>query len=613
MYINYWGLSEKPFENTTDPRFLYNSNQHYQALAKLMYIITERKGAGVLTGTFGCGKTVIGRAILKELDKNSYRSAYITNPQLTEIELLKVIAYHLGIVSIEPSKSDILKMVEELLVNNHRDGKHTVIIIDEAHVIEDVKVFEELRMLLNLQDDYNFLLTLILIGQPELLQKIENIKQLDQRISIKCQLTNLSREDTGEYIIHRLNIVSRREPIFTSEAIDFIYQQSAGIPRRINQICDISLFTGFVRKATTIGPEIVQEAIEGTGIFAPEETTAGAKVSKSIPVWGGEKPYPLSGSGAGVSPVISTPPHVGISHAKELEKSKELYDYMLLLLENIFNRVERGEDIDLATIVSTIKNAVDDLNANDILIFLTNRTSNYNYLYSHSVNGCILAIKMGMGLGYDKNRLLDLGVSALLRDVGMADVSSLIKQIRKLTDEEYSKVKRHVVQSAIILDEIKGIEKHILDAIRQHHERLDGNGYPAGLSNGDISESARIIGLADTYEALVHPRSYRDKITPDNAMKTIANLSGTSFEPYIVKIFIDELSFYPVGCFVRLSTDEIGVVTAVHKGSPTTPMIKVLFNQSGEPVKDDRTLDLKKEANIFVEKILWEEEVPRVE
>ena len=198
MYLSYWGLSEKPFENTSDPRFLYNSNQHYQAFAKLMYVITERKGAGMLTGSFGCGKTVIGRAILKELDKNNYRSAYVTNPQLTEMELLKVIAYHLGIISIEPFKSNILKAIEELLMNTHRDGKHTVVFIDEAHVIDDLKVFEELRMLLNLQADYNFLLTLILIGQPELLQKIENIKQLDQRIAMKCQLTGLSKEDTSD-------------------------------------------------------------------------------------------------------------------------------------------------------------------------------------------------------------------------------------------------------------------------------------------------------------------------------------------------------------------------------------------------------------------------------
>ncbi|GEM_PF-507545 len=591
MYLSYWGLSEKPFENTSDPRFLYNSNQHYQAFAKLMYVITERKGAGMLTGSFGCGKTVIGRAILKELDKNNYRSAYVTNPQLTEMELLKVIAYHLGIISIEPFKSNILKAIEELLMNTHRDGKHTVVFIDEAHVIDDLKVFEELRMLLNLQADYNFLLTLILIGQPELLQKIENIKQLDQRIAMKCQLTSLSKEDTSEYIIHRLNIVSRREPIFTPEAVDFIYQQSAGIPRRINYICDTSLFTGYIKKSTLIGTEIVKEAIEGSGIVPPEEI---AGVPKKSP--------------GAIQPEKAPPP----PHVELIEKSKEFYDLMLLLLENIFNRIERGEDIDLNSILSTIKRVIDDLKTSDTLIALTNRTDNYNYLYSHSVNGCILAIKIGIGLGYEMPKLIDLGVSALLRDVGMVDVSSLVKQIRRLTEEEYSRVKKHVVQSAIILDEIKGIEKHILDAIRQHHERIDGKGYPAGLSNGDISEDARIIGIVDTYEALVHPRSYRDKITPDNAMKTITNLSGVSFDPYIIKVFINELSFYPVNSYVQLSTDEIGLVTNIHKGSPTTPVVKVLFSQSGQPIKDDRVIDLKKDPGIFVKKILWEEEIPAV-
>jgi len=266
LYESYWNLKEKPFENTPDPRFFYYSTQHEEALTRLTYAIHERKGAALLTGVFGCGKTLLAQALLEGLQRGSYRIALIANPQLEYMEFLRAIATRLGATGLPIKKTELLTdylldVLNEILENNMSDGKDTVVIIDEAHVIEDKKIFEELRMLLNFQRKDRFLLTLLLLGQPELRRNIDNIKQLAQRIAIRYHLDKLTHQDIQSYITHRLNIAGRKEAVFTPEAFELIYQQSGGIPRRINHICDMSLLIGFGKKTQEIDQEIVKEVV----------------------------------------------------------------------------------------------------------------------------------------------------------------------------------------------------------------------------------------------------------------------------------------------------------------------------------------------------------------
>jgi type II secretory pathway predicted ATPase ExeA len=263
MYEAYWGLTEKPFENTADPRFIYYSVQHEEAFTRLTYAIEEQKGAAVLTGVFGCGKTVIAQTVLSSLSKGKYETAFVVNPQLTHVELLREIIYELGVKDNLPTqKTDILHSLSEILHNNMDNGKHTVVIVDEAHLIEDRLIFEELRLLLNLQYKNKFLLTLILSGQPELKEKINNIKQLQQRIAIKYYLSGLNEIEAIEYIWHRLKVAGNQKKVFDDEALKMIYEQSGGIPRRINQICDMALLTGFGRQEEIIGKNIIMEVVK---------------------------------------------------------------------------------------------------------------------------------------------------------------------------------------------------------------------------------------------------------------------------------------------------------------------------------------------------------------
>lgn len=263
MYNEYWGLTEKPFENTANARFLYYTPQHEEAFSRLTYAVNEEKGAALLTGVFGCGKTVIAQALIGSLNKAKYEVAFIVNPQLSHVELLREIVYDLGIRESLPTlKTDIMHLLNERLLQNMDDGKNTVVIIDEAHLIEDKVIFEELRLLLNLQEKNKFLLTLIFLGQPELKEKIKNIKQLEQRISVKYHLSGLDPAQTAKYIQYRLEVASVTRNIFEDESLDAIYDSSGGIPRRINQICDMALLTAFGRKQQTVNRQTIDEVIE---------------------------------------------------------------------------------------------------------------------------------------------------------------------------------------------------------------------------------------------------------------------------------------------------------------------------------------------------------------
>lgn len=265
MYEEFWNLKQKPFENVADPRFFYTSKQHEEALSRLFYVVKEEKGCGMLTGVFGCGKTLLCHTLLSELVGDIYKVVNITNPRMDELELYKLIVYYLGVEQLPKTKSEVLITLEKLLYNNFTDGKKTVLIIDEAHTIDNKNVFEELRLLLNFQTGNKFLLSLLLIGQPELREKVETNKQFTQRIAIRFHLMGFSLQETTEYIYHRIQVVAGKPEIFPLDSTKIVYEYSGGIPRRINQICDMALLTGFSKNEKTITPEIVEEAVASMG------------------------------------------------------------------------------------------------------------------------------------------------------------------------------------------------------------------------------------------------------------------------------------------------------------------------------------------------------------
>lgn len=233
---------------------------------KLAYTVTEGMGAALMTGVFGCGKTLLGKALLNDLGPEKYKVAFINNPNVSYVELLRAIVRNLKSVSLPEKQTEImadplLENLQEIFLNNLRDGKETIVIIDEAHSIQDEKIFEGLRLLLNFQSEERFLFTLFLFGQPELKEKVSNLKPLEQRIAVRCYLGPFNEEETGKYILHRLKVAGREEPIFTPKALKVIFEQTGGIPRRINHLCDAAILTGFGKKVKNIDDDLVKEAM----------------------------------------------------------------------------------------------------------------------------------------------------------------------------------------------------------------------------------------------------------------------------------------------------------------------------------------------------------------
>ncbi|MBD3167091.1 AAA family ATPase [bacterium] len=262
MYLEFWELSEKPFENTPDPRFFFQSRQHREALMRILYSIHETKGAALLTGEYGCGKTTLIRTVLSELDPMLYPVVLLTNPRWTADELLREILYQLGTDEVPDRKSDVLHLINEHLYNHLSNGKHTVLIVDEAQVIDDPMTFEELRLLLNFQLNDRFMLTLVFSGQPELRQKMRDLPQLAQRIAVKYHLVPLDYEETVQYIEYRLALAGGMREIFTQGAVEDLYRFTKGIPRTINNLCDLALAIGAGNRMNRVDRQVIHSIIE---------------------------------------------------------------------------------------------------------------------------------------------------------------------------------------------------------------------------------------------------------------------------------------------------------------------------------------------------------------
>ena len=265
MYLEFYGLKELPFALTPDPRFIYFTPSHTEAMANLHYGIESGKGLIVVTGEVGTGKTTILRWMMQRLER-TVLVAYLFNPRMTVGEFYQYVSSpRLLDVPDWENKSDLLLRLGEFLDARHSRGLRTVLIIDEAHGLSPA-VLEEIRLLSNFESDSAKQLQIVLTGQPELRGVLNRpeLRQLKQRVALRCEIRPLPDiEETGRYIASRLLAAgAERTDIFSPAAVDFVFRCTEGIPRQINNVCDNSLLAGFAAGAEVVGREIVEEVAE---------------------------------------------------------------------------------------------------------------------------------------------------------------------------------------------------------------------------------------------------------------------------------------------------------------------------------------------------------------
>lgn len=260
-YEQFWGLQAPPFDNVPDPRFYFPSAKHETARHRLHHGIEARKGALLLTGAIGSGKTLLSRALVLTLHPSRYDMAVVTNPALPVVDFLAEIAYQFGL-SPEGSKLELMHRLQDRCLQNHHQGLATVLIIDEAQSIEEDRIFEELRLLLNFQLNHQCLLTLLLMGQPELADQVRGIVQLNQRIALRCHLLPFDEEETRAYITARLQAAGTTRTLFSKDAQSEIYRRSGGVCRVINSLCDLCLLLGALDMVECVTPSLVEQALK---------------------------------------------------------------------------------------------------------------------------------------------------------------------------------------------------------------------------------------------------------------------------------------------------------------------------------------------------------------
>lgn len=273
MYEHYWQIDRKPFENTSDPEFYYPAEPHQGALLKVRYAVESHRGAALLAGPAGIGKTMLVQQMRRQLSEAFRPFVHVVFPQMPADQLLSFLAGELGAVSGQEVGLGVdasVRAIERHLAENARQGQHAVVAIDEAHLLQDPQTLEAIRLLLNFEVDGRAAMTLLLVAQAALLPVLDRQPALEQRIDVKCLLRLLDLDETVSYVNHRLAAAGARRAIFEDDALEALFQLTHGAPRQINRLCDLALLIGFAEELPAIGAAQIESVCDELVTVSPE-------------------------------------------------------------------------------------------------------------------------------------------------------------------------------------------------------------------------------------------------------------------------------------------------------------------------------------------------------
>ncbi len=297
----------------------------------------------------------------------------------------------------------------------------------------------------------------------------------------------------------------------------------------------------------------------------------------------------------------------------DMHASKRLYEDAILELRQVMDDALQGKMVQGRRVFSIAEKIIQHLRVDrDTFVSFINifgfLGETEDYLYSHSINVGILASGIGMALEYSEKQLLDLCVSALLHDIGLLKVpEKIVKKPGKLDKDEFVQVIKHTSLGLELLQNISDLPESVKEVVYQHHERMDGTGYPEKRRSIEVSESAKIVAIVEVYESMTHPRPYRgEKIIPYEGVRQIVQEAKSAFEPRLVKKFLSFITPYPLGSFVLLNNNEIGRVVKTYEDQPLRPVVEIFFDSEGKPPENPKRIDLSKSPVLHIEKAVDE-------
>lgn len=261
MYEAYWNLTAHPFRNTTDRKFFFYNESYEEAYLRLLYSVTQSKGLLLITGESGCGKSFVTKIFSKDMMEQGYQVAFISHPDLEPIEFLQQVLYEFGLPYEGKTKSELLRELKKFALESNSKGKICILVIDDAHLVQNRKTWEEICLLLNLEQDGRFLISIVLCGKPEIADVIQKFAFLKEHTGLQYRVTPLNCRETGEYIYFRMERAGCGREIFTIDAIKEIYAYSQGIPRKINNLCDLALLLGYGDNAAVVDQALIRKAL----------------------------------------------------------------------------------------------------------------------------------------------------------------------------------------------------------------------------------------------------------------------------------------------------------------------------------------------------------------
>jgi len=304
----------------------------------------------------------------------------------------------------------------------------------------------------------------------------------------------------------------------------------------------------------------------------------------------------------------------GLDRAAGLNNEQAIHLYLKALdcVKDLFQKVKADvaiveEDQD---IINYVEQFVDQqLLDNDNIIGMISLPSDKNYLYNHAVNVCLISVEIGIALGYKREELVDLGAAAILYDIGMVKYDEIYSQPRVLTAEEREQIKGHTAVSFEILKKFKHISPRVATVAYQEHERQDGSGYPCGLKGDSIDEYVKILAVADVYDAITHPRPHRKEMQPYDALNLVIQ-SKDVLDAKGVRAFIERICCpYPIGCYVKLSSGEKGMVVGRNIGTAFRPIVEIIYNLNRDNTEMTRIIDLNKHPAIYIKDYMTKDEM----